>query len=449
MKHLLSKSTFMYGCQCPKRLWLNKYNPKVANEEDEQQMSIFQKGTDAGLLAQELFPGGVNAQGDEEWHSQKTVDHTTKLLPVHSVIYEAAFMYNGILCAVDILVRKGKKYYAYEVKSTNSVKEQHVTDAALQYYVLSQCGIDVADFSIVHFNKEYIRMGALDIQQLFTAESVLEQVLDQQEFIEEKLAELNKVLKLKTAPEIAMGKQCRNPYNCNFTDHCLSLLPEAPEEPEPDRSITSDADAVQEFLNTLEFPLYFFDFETIMYGVPVYDRSSPYQQIPFQYSLHTLHQVKQEPVHTAFLGNGSDDPRPALLEQMLVDLGTTGSIITWNMTFEKGRLLELAKHYPEHSASIDAIIDRLVDLMVPFRKRHIYSEAFLGSYSIKKVLPVLVPELSYGDLEIQEGATASFIYGQLAEMEVTEQEKVRQQLLDYCHLDTLAMVRIWERVIIQ
>lgn len=448
MRPLLSKSTYMYGLQCHKKFYLNKFHKDFANSEDEQTQAIFQRGTDVGELAQQLFPGGVNAQGDEEWHSDITAQRTAELLPDHDIIYEAAFIYNEVICAVDILVRRNNKYYAFEVKSTNDVREQHIEDAALQYYVLSNCKLQIADFSIVHFDREYVRVGEINVNNLFKAVSVLEKVELKQEFIGKNIADFKKLLKLKEIPEKEMGKHCNKPYPCNFSEYCLSLIPPSLEvEPELDPTIHIDREAWNKFAEGFQYPLYFFDFETVMYGVPEFDFSRPYQQIPFQYSLHVSNVASAEAGHTEYLGDGNTDPRPDLIKKLIQDLGTSGSIITWNISFERGVLARLAIDFPEYEDKLTAIISRLVDLMPPFRpNRIVYSEAFGGSYSIKNVLPVVVPELSYGDLTIQEGGTASFQYGQMQFLEPEAREQLRKDLLDYCHLDTLAMVRIWERM---
>ncbi len=444
---MLSKSTFMYGCQCPKRLYLHKFHKEFANPEDEETQVIFQRGTDVGVLAQELFPGGANAQGSEQWHSYKTVAATKALMKTHSVIYEAAFIYDNVLCAVDILVKRGSTYYAYEVKSTTSVKDQHIPDAALQYHVLTQAGINLADFSIVHLNTAYTRNGALDVQQLFTAESVLEQVLEQQESITPKIAELKDVLAKGEIPAIAMGEHCNKPYPCDFSIYCGGGIEEeeAPEV-EVNSDISYNPEALAPFIKSVHYPIFYFDFETVMYAIPEFNQSHAYQQIPFQYSLHVQAAPGAAPTHVAFLGDGQADPREALIKQMLTDMGTTGSVMVWNKTFEKGCIEKMAKQFPAYEKPLLALVNRMVDLMAPFRSKHVNSAAFYGSYSIKYVLPVMVPELSYENLEIGNGGVASFTYGQLAQMDPKQKETVRSQLLEYCHLDTLAMVRIWERV---
>ena len=149
-RHILSKTTFLYGCQCVKRLWLHKFMPEVRDEEDEAQTAIFQRGTNVGLIARQLFPGGVDASPVNAYSYQKSVADTARYIGLgHTIIYEAAFQYDGILCAIDILVKKNNKWHAYEVKSTCSVKPQHIQDAAFQYYVLTHTGIELEDFFIV------------------------------------------------------------------------------------------------------------------------------------------------------------------------------------------------------------------------------------------------------------------------------------------------------------
>ena len=449
MRPLLSKSTYMYGLQCHKRFYLNRFHKELANPMDEQSQAVFQSGTDAGVLAQQLFPNGVNAQGEELWISPKTVENTAKLLNEIEVIYEAAFMFNGVICAVDILVKKGDAFYAFEVKSTNGIKSQHIEDAALQYYVLSNCGLNLADFSIIHFDSKYVRIGDINVEQLFKAESVLDAVLTKQDFIAKNIADFKKLIQLKKIPDIEMGKQCQHPYPCNFSNYCNSLVQTEEEETtELDSTIQVDKAAWFNYSSEFKFPLFFFDFETIQYGVPHFNFSSPYQQIPFQYSLHVLLEPNAKLIHSAYLGDGINDPRPALIEQMIRDLGSNGSIITWNMTFEKSAIKKLAENFIDYHEELMAIHDRVVDLMPPFRPNRaiVYSDAFEGSYSIKKVLPVMVPELSYSNLQIQEGGTASFMYGQMSELPEMERLQLRKDLLDYCHLDTLAMVKIWEKV---
>jgi hypothetical protein len=342
-----------------------------------------------------------------------------------------------------MLVRKGNEWYAFEVKGTNSVKSQHITDGALQYAVITGTGLDLADFSIVHFNKEYVRVGDINVQELFTATSILKEIWNEQDFILEKISELKQVIGEPEIPSVDVGPQCEKPYPCNFSNYCFKDIPSV-EKDIPQGDIQVHPHAVLGFINEVNYPLYFFDFETMMYGVPQYDYSRPWQQLPFQYSLHLQENPGASLTHSYFLGDGITDPREALIQQLIQDIGTVGSVVVYYKPFELARLKELALFFPTYAAQLEAISERVIDLIEPFKKQMVMIPSTQGSNSIKDVLPALVPELSYQNLNIQEGGTASFKYTQLAGMDEITRQQTRQDLLDYCELDTLAMVKIWE-----
>lgn len=482
MKHLLSKSTFLYGCQCPKRLFLHKYRKDLRNPVDERHQAILDSGTSIGELAQSLFPGGVDASPPDAYSYDVSVAKTQEFIKRgETIIYEAAFQFEGVLCALDILVKKGNSWYAFEVKSTTSVKPQHEADAALQYYVVSNCGYYLSDISIVFLNNQYIRKGELETKKLFTTQSVLDAALEQQETVHQKIQELKGMLARREEPQMDIGPHCFAPYACDFSGHCFSHIPrtdsvfelpartawklydegythllDIPQEYALPKNTALqlehyrsgepliDKESINKFLAPLTYPLYYFDFETIMLGIPEFDDSKPYQQIPFQYSLHVQASENAELEHHFFLGDGRTDPRSEILQRMLQDLGTTGSIVCYNMTFEKQRIKELAFRFPEFKKQLLAINERVVDLMTPFAKRWYYHPNFKGSYSIKNVLPVLIPELRYDALGIQEGGMASLVYEQLKFQDEETAALQRQHLLEYCEMDTLAMVRVLE-----
>ena len=471
----------MYGCQCAKRLFLHKNKRELRNPEGEQQQSIFDRGTSIGELARELFKYGVDATPPDNYSYHVAVEKTKALVDRDvPIIYEAAFQYEGVLCAIDILVKQGKTWFAFEVKSTVSVKGQHIQDAALQYYVMKNCGLPLEDISIIYLNNQYIRKGKLDIKQLFATESILDQVIEQQEFIATKVHELKDLLTQPDEPVLDIGPHCFEPYECDFTNHCwakipaqnsvfdlpgkaawklytegFKLLEEIPDEYELNAKaraqltlhrsgeILINKEEIKNFLQPISYPIYFFDFETIMPGVPEFDGSKPYQQIPFQYSLHVQHQGDSELEHFEYLGDGLNDPRPELLKTMIEYLGDTGSIICYNMGFEKTRIKDLAKRYPEFETELLSINERVFDLMIPFQKRWYYHPAFKNSYSIKVVLPVLIPDLRYDELNIQEGGMASLVYSQLKYQDNITATIQRQALREYCEMDTLAMVKIF------
>ena len=441
-RHILSKSTFMYGCQCPKRLWLHKYRPEVRDEMDEEQEAVFQRGTDVGKLAEQMFPGGVDARPETPFAYQQSVADTARYISEGRVIiYEAAFQYEGLLCAVDLLVKQGNQWYAYEVKSTSKVKEQHLPDAAFQYYVITKAGLELADFSIVHLNTSYIRYGDLNIQELFTAESVLDHLLLMQEFIHEKGVALKTVVANKTEmPEVEVGNHCYCPYNCDFLGYCYEGIDEEEEEDYGEPYVNREA--VIAFLSQLEYPIYHIDFESWRAVVPEYDGHWPFRQVCFQYSVHVERALGAEPEHYAYLAEGTHSSSLEFIESLLGVVGTQGTVLVYNISFEKPRLTELMNEHPQHAEAIQNVIDRIVDLMKPFRKDYRTPE-MQGKWTIKKVLPALVPEMSYNELTIGNGTDASNAFYNLQHTQNPDDvERTRAALLEYCKLDTLAMVKL-------
>ena len=440
-KHILSKSTFMYGCQCPKRLWLHKYKPTLRDAMDEAQQAVFQQGTDVGKLAEQLFPGGVDARPKDSFSYQQSVADTAKYIAKgHEVIYEAAFQYEGMLCAVDILVKQNDQWYAYEVKSTTSVKAQHIPDAAFQYFVITHAGLDLADFSIIHLNNQYIRKGDLNIQELFAVSSVLEDILLEQDFIHEQGESLKAMLQnKKDMPLVEVGDHCEKPYPCDFQGFCFKGI-EA-EEPDYGESYINEA-AIKAFLEQIEYPIYHIDFESWSVAVPEYDGHWPYRQVCFQYSVHVESAPDAEPAHYAYLAKGTHSSSLEFLESLLNVLGEEGTILVYNKSFEATRLKELMREHTQHAAAVENVLDRMLDLMQPFRKDYRLPE-MEDSYSIKYVLPALVPELSYNDLTIGNGGDASAAFYQLKNtIDPDDVERTRNALLEYCKMDTWAMVKL-------
>jgi hypothetical protein len=271
-------------------------------------------------------------------------------------------------------------------------------------------------------------------------------ILAMQEHIQGNLVSIQKMLAVSIVPEIAMGYQCTHPYNCDFIESCRQELPVESDAPEA-QPANRNQEALDEFKDELEYPLYFMDFETIFPALPIHDESRPYQQIPFQFSLHVQRSENGFIEHYEFLGTPPDDPRPAFIEELLARLGNSGSIIVWNQGFEMNRLREIARDFPDYAHRIEPLFERFADIMVPFRRRHLYKPEMNGSYSLKAVLPALAPDLSYSDLEIQEGGTASETYESLYfDSDSESVSRKSKNLLKYCEMDTVSMVRILEKL---
>jgi len=485
--HLLSKSSYIKGLQCEKHLYLYKYHYNEMDELSDMQKSIFKRGTNVGKLAQELFPGGsIAAEGDPP-NYEKAVKKTNDLIESGSkIIYEAAFLFNEVLSIADIVVIEKDGIKVYEVKSSTSISETYINDAALQYYVISNLGFKVKDFSIVYINNQYLRRGELDLQKLFTAESVLGLILPLQISIKENVDRFKNVLLEKQMPDIDIGEHCHNPYTCAFFNYCRKHIPEnsifdfsgmylskkyelyreeivSLEDVPDDYRLNKNnqlqlevyksgkpvinKDAIKEFISYLNYPLYFMDFESFQPSVPLFDNSKPYQQIPFQYSVFKKKSKTSEAAHFEFLAEPDIEPRKKFIEKLLKDIEETGDVIVYNKTFEITRLNEIARDFPEYETDIQKLISRIKDLMVPFQKKYYYAPEMKGSYSIKAVLPSLVPELSYDALKINEGGLASIAYESLqTETDLMFIAEIKEQLLEYCKLDTLAMVRILEKL---
>ncbi len=485
-KHVLSKSTFLRGCQCTKSLFLYKNQPELRGEISDQQQAIFSQGTNVGELGHQLFPGGVDASLKSPYLYQKSVVYTKKLIDQRQeIIYEAAFQYDSVLAVIDILVKEKGKWKAYEVKSSTEVKDVNILDASLQYYVITQSGITLDDISIVHIDNRYIRQGPLEVNKLFTIQSVKAEVLEKQNFVKEKIDELKSVVSSKEIPATDIGPHCYDPYDCDFIEHCWSHIPEVSvfnlvrlnsnkkfelyqegivefhQIPENyklsdgqqmqvkhylSKEIYTDKKSIQEFLSGITYPIYFMDFETFQPAVPLFDNSKPYQQIPFQYSLHLKSNRSQDLIHKDFLADANNkDPRIPFIESLIYSTAGTGTVMTYNKAFEVTRLKEISRDFPKYTQEINALIDRVDDLMTPFAQRMIYHPLFNGSYSIKSVLPALIPELSYDDLEISDGGTASASFLNLySNTNKEEVEQTRTSLKAYCKLDTFAMVRLLE-----
>ncbi|XVJ66839.1 MAG: DUF2779 domain-containing protein [Lacibacter sp.] len=396
------------------------------------------------MLARQRFPGGVDASPPDAFQFQKAVAATYRYIQEGAtVIYEAAFQYEGVLAAVDILVQRKGKWYAYEVKSTGSVKDPHLLDAAFQYYVIKNAGIPLSDFFILHLNTDYVRYGSLDVKELFTPASVLNEIKEQQSFIKTKLPELKQVLQLKKEPAIEPGDHCFKPYDCDFYGYCTQEM----EEEEADWGEPSiNKDAIRSFVKQLQYPLYFMDFETWMTAVPEQDGHWPFRQVPFQFSMHIQRTNDAEVEHVAYLAEGPHVHHREFAEQLLVAAGTQGSVLVYNKTFENGILKHLKEEFEDLAKAIEQLQERLVDLMPPFRKHYRLPE-MRGCYSIKYVLPALVPELSYKELEIGNGTDASTAFYSLRLLDNKKEiQTLREGLLKYCELDTWAMVRILEKL---
>ena len=482
----LSKSRFQSGLQCLKRLYLECYNRELADEISTAQQAIFDSGTAVGEMARLRFPGGRLVEESHLEHG-RAVGTTRAMLADTSVssLYEAAVNFESIRARFDVLVRRaGRGFDLVEVKSSTGVKAEHITDVAIQLYAAEGSGIAIERAYLMHLNREYVYQGGeYDLEQLFTLADVTEKARAYvSQSVPGALAEMWATLELDSAPEIDTGKHCKKPYTCSFFSHChqgepehsvmqLPRLSDSLLERLKSSGISSIGDipldlpglsAVQSrirdsvaagrpyvgpdlgrSLAEIALPASFLDFETINPGIPLYVGTRPYERIPFQWSLHVL-DGSEMLTHREFLSPDGQDPRERFASSLLEALPDSGAIVTYS-NYEKTVISESAEALPRYRGGLLALTPRIVDLMKVVQGNYYHPE-FHGSFSIKSVLPALVPDLSYKELEVKEGLAASAAYSRLVFDDVPEEEQVetRAALLAYCKRDTEAMVRVYQ-----
>jgi len=482
MPTFLSKSRYIAGVQCRKHLWLSIHKPELCGEPDKKTQQVFDIGHMVGKYARQVFDNGTLIEEDH-LHTLQAIQSTKKAAESSTpALFEAAVSYNRLMCRADILFRAGKVWDLYEVKSTTQVKDIHLHDVAFQIFCFEKAGYRLRKAMLMHVDSSYVRHGDIEPKKLFGTDDISKDVKLLTKDIEKTAQQFVNDIDSKTCLEIEPGSQCTDPYECPFYEYCkkepepysiyelsrgnkvipklenigITSLKDVPDDfplnEKHKKQVTAiktkkpviDTAAIKAFLKTLEYPLYFFDYETIASAIPLFDGSRPYQNVPFQFSLHIQKKPNDECEHYEFLGENNQDPREPLIEQMLKLIGKKGSIVAFNATFEIQRIKELARDFPHYSKDLLPFIPRFRDLIIPFRNGDYVHRDFHGSASLKFVLPVLVPKLSYKDLEIQEGGTAS-LFAELwycGKMNETEWKKTRKDLLKYCKLDTLAMVEV-------
>lgn len=489
-----SKSKYCGLWQCPKIAWLKKYKPEeyVIDADTKSRMD---NGNTVGDLAMGLFGeyNEVTTYTNNKLDIPKMIELTQKhISEKHDNICEASFDYNGLYCAVDILKKQGDGWAIYEVKSsTHENNYIYIVDVSYQKYVLEKCGIKVTGTYLVNINNSYVFDGTLKLGELFKITNISEFVSNEQQKVEEKIKMAEKLLESEIEPNIDISCDCNTPYKCGFWKYCSKHLPTPSvfdlyrltfskkieyykrnivsfkdiqntnwylkdiqnrqiDYALNDKGIYIDKENIKKFLDTLSYPLYFLDFETQQPVIPIYKGTRPYQQIPFQYSLHYIEKEGGDLKHKEFLGISGQDPRRPLAEALCKDIQANACILAYNKSFECGRIGELAQNFPDLQKHLSAIEFNIKDLLDPFRLGYYYKKEIGGSFSIKSVLPAMFPNdptLNYHNLEgVHNGSEAMIIYPKIKDMPPKEQAIARHNLLKYCELDTFAMVKIWQEL---
>jgi Domain of unknown function(DUF2779) len=480
----LSKTSLLKGMQCGKALYLYKNNYQERDPVSKEQQDKFDRGHRVGLMARQLFPGGKDCTPPTIFQYDQSIAATKALvMQQFPVIYEAAFKFEGLMVATDILCCNDGKWYGYEVKSSGKITNTYLLDAAIQYYVITNSGLQLEDFFLVHINTGYVRKGDLSLQELFRVVSVKDEILALQETISDAVERAREVLLAEKAPDIETGIHCFKPYPCDFLGSCWKGLEKNPlmqlagvsiqdkvdwikkgilrMEDIPAEFLTRnrlnaqllahqtggeyvDMEALKSFFNDIQYPLYFFDIEAYQPAIPEFEDTFPFQPIPFQFSAHYI-EKKNGPLKAfEYIVPPGEDGRKAFVASFLESTEKPGQIIVFNTLLEKGVLYHLGKLFPEYAADIRQRLERLVDLEIPFKQDWFYHPGMQGGYSMKSILPALVPELSYEHMTVKDGADAMYVYQQLMnEQDKSKRIRALQDLLSYCQMDTLGLYEVF------
>ena len=478
----LSKSKFLSGLQCHKRLYLEVHHPSLATKPDAATQAMFDMGTEVGELARTRFPGGILVTAGYR-QTEAALAQTAALIQDLTVpaIFEAALLHGGVLIRADVLERvqvaegQPSGWRLIEVKSSTKVKDVHIEDLAVQSEVIQGTGLTLISVGLMHINTGYLyRDGTIDLTELFTIQDLSEAVAQRRVEVPGRLAEMTRMLLQTQPPAIEPDRHCHMPYDCPFWEHCtkdkparwihylpgskqvvsqliqqgvttIDEIPVGTKLSPVQRRVKENVEWVSEKLDatlkTVRFPVHHLDFETVMLAVPRFPETRPYQALPVQWSNH-IEQDHGDIVHNEFLHGEGTDPRNRLAEALLESLGSKGSICVYS-PYEKSVIEQLAETLPLLRTALRALVKRIWDLH-PIVRDHYYNPRFEGSYSLKEILPALVPSMGYDDLAIKEGGHAASQYYRMVFVETDwiERAKIQEALLAYCKRDTRAMVEL-------
>jgi hypothetical protein len=485
---LLSKSRFGAGLQCHKRLYLECFKKELRDALDPTTEALFEMGRRVGLVAQGLFDGGLRIE-NRYGEAETAVRNTLAALhdPRTKAIYEGAFRHDGILILVDILTSTGNGAWdLVEVKSSSGYKEEYLPDIGIQLYVLEGAGVSIRRACLLYVNNQYVYDGGpYDLEQLFAMKDLTAQAHEARPGLLTQLEAMRVPLLAPEPPKIRVGPHCKRPYICPFYTHCHTDGPEHPLEHLPRmnpkllralreaaiddiRDIPENFDGLTDLhrrirrsviagsvhsdpelkraLDALERPIHFLDFETCNPALPLFAGTRPFQQVPFQWSDHVL-LPDGSLEHREYLHVDRTDPRHAVAASLVDTLGDEGPIVVYS-GFEERIIRSLADDLSEWRDALLAVVEsRMVDLLELIRS-HYYHPGFRGSFSIKEVLPALIEDLGYGDLEIRHGGQAATTFVRMVDPDTTDAQRIELQraLRAYCHRDTEGMVRLFHKL---
>jgi hypothetical protein len=435
----LSKTKLQSYAQCPRRVWLETYNPELEEPSAEKAM-LLDAGRTVDTIARQLYGRGGGHVVSFDRGLRAAIDATRTLLAAGGTepIFEATFDHEGVSVRVDVLDRSATEPRLIEVKSGARVKDHYLDDCAIQAWALAGAGLPPRQIVVATIDTAFVYPGDGRYDGLLAEHDVTDAVRERLAKVPQLVAGVRTTLLDLDEPTTAVGKQCRTPHPCEFYAHCAPKPSPAP------RGTPKVGPELHEFARALPYPRYYLDFETIGSAVPAFAGTRPYEALPFQWSCHVEPAPKQLR-HAEFLDTSGTPPMRAVAESLLATLGTAGPILVYT-DYERRVLEGLAGRYPDLAAQLHAAIARLVDLHPP-TKQHYDHAALNGSWSLKAVLPTVAPDLNYAKLgEVQDGLAAqrAYVEASAPNTPAPRRDSLRRALLDYCRQDTLALVRLVE-----
>lgn len=469
--------------QCLKHFYLYRNHPNLRDKISKEKQFIFQRGTDVGIFAQQLFPGGVDVTKDEKWNQMLYAQKTKDLIAQGvDTIYEATFIYDDLLVMVDILHKQDGNWKAYEVKSSLKITETYIKDACFQYFVIKNCLPDLVDFSLLTINPNYVLDGELNIQQFFKTTSILKDANKNLSYFTFKAQVAKETLEKGKIPNIPVGTHCFQPYDCDFLGLCWKGINE-------DNSIfylgkqskqqlfdyynsgikTIDAinstdlkkeiaiqvkaiktkeeqiykEEISNFLSTIKTPYCSLDIEVWMAALPFYQKTKPFQQIPFLFSL--IHEENGELKTFSYFKPIEEDLRLEFLQMILSSTEKFETVLMYDKSLEENVLNQLAEVFPDYRPKIEALKAKIIDLAEPVKHGNYYHPSMKGNFSLKSLAPIIHADTKFDGMDIQSGISAMYVYeGTLAITNEIEKESIKAQLIEYCEMDALVTFQLYK-----
>jgi len=473
----------MRSVQCQKSLYLYKNYYHQRDKPSNERERLFNRGNRVGEIARDLFPNGVDVSPEHVFKFTESVERTKlEIASGMSTIYEAAFIQNEVLIAVDILNKSEDGWSAYEVKNSIKISKTFVLDACLQYYVLKKAIPDLKDFFLVTLNPEYVYDGNLNLHQLFKFTSIKVDAEKNFEYFEKNISTAIQTLDQGMMPNISVGEQCFSPYDCDYLGTCWDNLKNNEilnvggvskvkqvewikkgftkvtdllhEKEAPNIVLTQakaaihqgeiyDRDKIADFFSGIKLPIGFIDIEVASFAIPVFVGTRPFSQIPFLFSLLSLEEDKQEYL---FFSEPKEDRRKAFVEGLIKDTNHFASLVVFDASLEKMVLKNLASLFPEYTADLEKIKEKIVDIAPLIQRGYYYHPQMNGSFDLKSTEKALNENSFFSELKINSGIHASFAYEDMFFENKNSEPNSIFDLTEYCKADTLAARFIYKKL---